>query len=281
MPTTTNFGWTTPADTDLVKDGAAAIRTLGNGVDSSMAQLKGGTTGQVLSKTSNTDMAFTWVTQDDANAIQNAIVDAKGDLITATANDTPARLGVGTNGQVLTADSTTATGIKWATPSAGAYTQLDAGSLSGSATAITSIAGTYRSLVLIIRNFQTTASTGFGLRINNDTTSANYKGTWIRDAGGSGSVGTLGSNSFIQGGLGNDMTTGNNKNQQVWYIEDYADTNAYKSITCSTYFYANGPAHYAGWIAAGYLSTTAITRLDFVNNASTWSGGTYVLYGVQ
>jgi hypothetical protein len=62
MPTTTNFGWSTPADTDLVKDGALAIRTLGNGVDTSMAQLKGGTTGQVLSKTSNTDMAFTWTT---------------------------------------------------------------------------------------------------------------------------------------------------------------------------------------------------------------------------
>jgi len=124
MPTTSNFGWTTPADTDLVKDGALAIRTLGNGIDTSMAQLKGGTTGQVLSKTSNTDMAFTWVTQDDANAIQNAIVDAKGDLISATAADTPARLAVGTNGQVLTADSSTATGLKWATPSAGTTVKL-------------------------------------------------------------------------------------------------------------------------------------------------------------
>lgn len=118
MPTTSNFGWTTPADTDLVKDGAAAIRTLGNGVDTSMAQLKGGTTGQVLSKTSNTDMAFTWVTQDDANAIQNAIIDAKGDIITGTANDTPAILSVGSNGSTLVADSSTATGLRWNVPPA-------------------------------------------------------------------------------------------------------------------------------------------------------------------
>lgn len=113
MPTTSNFGWTTPADTDLVKNGALAIRTLGNGIDTSMAELKGGTTGQVLSKTSNTDMDFTWVTTDDANAIQNAIVDAKGDLIAATANDTPARLAVGNNGETLVADSSATTGLRY------------------------------------------------------------------------------------------------------------------------------------------------------------------------
>ena len=113
MPTTSNFGWNTPADTDLVKDGALAIRTLGNNIDASMADLKGGTTGQVLSKNSNTDMDFTWVTSDDANAIQNAIVDAKGDLITATAADTPARLAVGSNGDTLVADSAATTGLRY------------------------------------------------------------------------------------------------------------------------------------------------------------------------
>jgi hypothetical protein len=117
--TTPNFGWTVPTSTDLVKDGATAIETLGDSIDASFVDLKGGTTGQVLSKASGTDLDFTWVAQDDSNAIQNAIVDAKGDLIAATAADTPARLAVGTNGQVLTADSTAATGIKWATPASG------------------------------------------------------------------------------------------------------------------------------------------------------------------
>lgn len=117
MPTTSNFGWTTPADTDLVKDGAAAIRTLGNGVDASFVDLKGGTTGQVLAKASNTDLDFTWTA--DASGIPATIFDAKGDIIAASAADTAARLAVGTNGQVLTADSTASTGLKWATPAAG------------------------------------------------------------------------------------------------------------------------------------------------------------------
>lgn len=113
MANTTNFNWETPDDTDLVKDGALAIRTLGNSIDTTLVDLKGGTTGQVLSKTSNTDMDFTWVTSDDANAIQNTIVDAKGDLISASAADVPARLAVGGNGTILVADSSQSTGLKW------------------------------------------------------------------------------------------------------------------------------------------------------------------------
>lgn len=62
MATTTNFGWTTPDNTGYVKDGALAIRTLGNGIDTSLLDLKGGTTDQVLKKNSGTDMDFVWGT---------------------------------------------------------------------------------------------------------------------------------------------------------------------------------------------------------------------------
>ena len=72
MAITTNFGWTTPDDTDLVKDGAAAIRTALGGPDTSFVDLLGGTTGQVLAKNSGTDLDFTWTEQDDTTLAFNA-----------------------------------------------------------------------------------------------------------------------------------------------------------------------------------------------------------------
>jgi hypothetical protein len=110
MATTTNFGWETPDDTDLVKDGALAMRTLGNSIDTSFVDLKGGTTGQNLRKNSNTDLDFTW-----AGDATNTVVDAAGDLLYGTAADTLGRLAIGTSGQVLSVSS----GLPaWTTPAA-------------------------------------------------------------------------------------------------------------------------------------------------------------------
>jgi hypothetical protein len=94
MATTTNYSWTTPDDTALVKDGAAAIRSLGTAIDTT---------------TYNNAQA----------AIAKTLIDAKGDLIAGSAADTVARLAVGANNTILVADSTTATGLKWAAPAGG------------------------------------------------------------------------------------------------------------------------------------------------------------------
>jgi hypothetical protein len=176
MATTTNFGWETPDDTDLVKDGAAAIRTALSGVDTSFVDLKGGTTGQVLAKASNTDLDYSWVS--DATGIPATIFDAKGDIIAATAADTASRLAVGTNGQILTADSTAATGLKWASPAGGSknWVLVNSGgtALSGSSTQITGLSS-YDDLMVIVAGASfTTANQGLYMTVNNVNTSSSY-----------------------------------------------------------------------------------------------------------
>lgn len=69
---TTNFGWVMPTSTDLVTDLPADFAVFGQAVDTTFVDLKGGTTGQVLSKASNTDMDFTWIEQDDTTLSFNA-----------------------------------------------------------------------------------------------------------------------------------------------------------------------------------------------------------------
>jgi len=122
-----------------------------------------------------------WVGINDADAIQNSIVDAKGDIIAATADNTPARLAVGTNGQVLTADSTQSTGLIWATPSTsgGGLTLIT----SASPSAVSSVSidncftSTYRNYVI---HFDATISTltniTFRLRASgSDDSGSNYQ----------------------------------------------------------------------------------------------------------
>ena len=95
---TTYFGWVMPTSTDLVTDLPADFNIFGQGVDTSMQDLLGGTTGQVLSKASNTNMAFTWIEQDDTTLSFNA---QTGTTYTLVASDS-AKLVTTSNASAVT-----------------------------------------------------------------------------------------------------------------------------------------------------------------------------------
>jgi hypothetical protein len=132
MATTTNYGWTTPDDTALVKDGASAIRTLGSSVDTTTKALNPSTTlGDIEYRSS-------------------------------TAN-TNTRLGIGTTGQVLSVSG----GVPaWTTSSSGGMTLLSTTSLSGTTTTVSSIDQTYTNLLIIVQDPSLAVGTGGRLRVS-------------------------------------------------------------------------------------------------------------------
>jgi hypothetical protein len=274
--TTPNFGWTVPTSTDLVKDGATAIETLGDGIDASFVDLKGGTTGQVLSKASGTDLDFTWVAQDDSNAIQNTIVDAKGDLIAATGSDTPARLAVGTNGQVLTADSTAATGLAWASAGAG-LTLIKTQTIGTAVTSVTvssAFSSTYDNYLITVSGGVASASGGFNLQLGSTTTG--YYGFEVYGLYSSSSVlGFSQSNASSFGDAG--VFSANSLQANVTIFSP----NLAKRTTILSSFGSSDTTSYGG-AKNGFLNdNTQYTAFTLSTTGPTLTGGTIRVYGYQ
>lgn len=281
--TTTNFGWDIPQSTDLVKDGATAIATLGQDIDTAFVDLKGGTTGQVLTKNSGTDLDFVWAASDDTNAIQNTIIDAKGDLIVGTAADTPARLPIGSNGYVLTADSAETAGVKWAAAaSGGGMTLLSTTSLSGSSTSVSITPTGYQNIQVVVSDFQLSGNGAIYVRINGANTDPNYagNGTYMRAYDYNYAQHPTSGTQLIFGNY--DFVSGNNNNFAVFNSYDVNNTSIWRSLD---YFIAGGQTTNAAYSLSynGSISiadTGALSSFDFRTN-STFSGGTIKIYGVK
>jgi len=248
MATTTNYGWTTPDDTDLVKDGAAAIRTLGSSADTTVFNLSPGTTA--------------------------------GDLDYYTSGTAKARIGIGTVGQVLTVNAG-ATAPEWATPAGGGgITLLSTTSLSGSSTTISSISGAYKDLYVRVYGVQySTGASPFTFSQNGSFLSYQQTGTtynsstsaYLTNNAGSGKISGL--NLYRAGG----------ENWFSLYFPNYSSTSNKRRSFQVFGGMESDPSESAVQSAGVYRTNPAValTSLTFNAPAGTFSAGTVLIYGAN
>jgi hypothetical protein len=295
MPNTTNFNWPTPADTDLVKDGAAAIRNLGNGVDTSLVDLKGGTTGQILSKASNADMDFAFITPNvgDLTEVQagtgisvasgtgpipvvtNTVAtafDAKGDLVVGTGADTFAKLTVGTNGHTLVADSAETTGLKWQAAAAGGFTSIASGSLTGSSVTISSIPATYYTLILEIIDFYNTSDETLLGTVNSTQSIYNNSLAFTQ---------ATNLNSTYMELTDSTYNNSDEANYAIIEFPAYYRTNVHKLAQGMCIYRNAANTQYATSQQRYGIGTLSAISSITIQTSANFSGGTYQLWGVK
>jgi hypothetical protein len=216
--------------------------------------------------------------QTQINAqIPKSIVDAKGDIIAASAADTVARLAVGANDTVLTADSSTGTGLKWATPAAGGMTLISTTTLTGASVTLSSIPSTYVHLQLVIRGYRPALDgSNLSLRVNSD-------GTANRHSNDNTSIGDNLTFSQPQWQIVRAQDNGTDQSLSCVTIFDYTNTTTWKTGQINAVSSHSGtPTNYNFIVSTNfYNQTAAITSLLLLPSSGNFTSGTALLYGVK
>ena len=296
MPNTTNYNWATPADTDLVKDGAAAIRTLGSSIDTTTKNLNPQTTTGALAYRSATANVNTALPIGTANQVLRVNSGGTAPEWATTADQTPlttkgdlfgfdtadARIPIGTNGHILTADSTQSLGLKWAAPAAGGgMTLLSTTTLSGSSTTISTIDQTYLQLYIVLKNINVDVSTNAYVQIEPNATT-NLTAYSMQIATG-GTISTQGDATGTLPLSSDIYQAANTNNSFAIQIFNYAATDSFKPFQIAGSYVVNAGTNASINASGNFRSNTALSSLKVVPGGATavFNGGTVLVYGVK
>jgi hypothetical protein len=212
-----------------------------------------------------------WVTKSGSSPLTT-----KGDVYTYSTTD--ARLAVGANDTVLTADSSTATGLKWAAPAAGGMTLISTTTLTGASVVLSSIPQTYKNLYIVVQNFQGDANDRqLQMRYNNDSTASRHYTQYT--TGNQEGVAFNAAQVTIVAGQHTTSANG----LAVVEIPNYTNTASWKigrSFAISNNYTTSTNANTSMNLVI-YNQTAAITSLGFLINSGNFDGGTILLYGVN
>lgn len=300
---TTNFGWVMPTSTDLVTDLPADFNVFGQAVDTSMADLKGGTTGQILSKATNTDMDFTWITNDVGditavtagtgisgggtsgavtitNSMQTTITTA-GDVLYGTGSAAVARLGIGTAGQVLAVNSG-ATAPEWVSAGASGLTLITRSTFTtSSAVNVNDVfSATYENYLILFKVSACSvanATTNMRMRVSGaDNTTANYAtGSWEANVSGGTNRSSNAATAFFTGGADIDK----NYTMTQTILSPFKTENT--TFTALSFNTATTGAYARAIYSAGLFDgTTSFTGFSVFPGSGTITG-TVAVYGYK
>lgn len=211
----------------------------------------------------------------------DTVLTTKGDLIVGNSTGDAARLGVGTNDQVLVADSTQSLGVKWATPVSGSLTQLASTSMSGNSFTFSSISGSYKNLLVILRGFNTT-STGTSPHlwhtINGGVTNASFA-----TGNNTTTVGNYTDSTRARMTISATMNSAGQAASCAISIPDYANTTGRKISTWHGAYYDLNASRFNAFAgSAGFETTSAVTSITIsLTGTETFNAGTAILYGVN
>ena len=205
------------------------------------------------------------------NSMATAI-DAKGDLVPGTGADTFSRLAVGANDTVLTADSSTATGLKWAGVASGGMTLLASGTLSGTSVSLTSISQSYENLIIYLRDYRNSGGTNSTqFRLNGNTADANSLEQRIQTT-------TYQVQGTVNHTISQEVSNTDADAHAYIFIPDYTSSSAALVQSYAYNKYANTTNTLLFSTTSFPSVNTAITSVQ-INSPSTWGGGTYELWG--
>lgn len=213
--------------------------------------------------------------------IDKSVITTTGDIIYASAANTPARLGIGSSGQVLTVSGGVPT---WATASSGGMTLIQTLTLSGSSVTSSTLPTTYKNLYVEAIDYSASTAALLTMRPNNDS-GANYTIFSVRfqssgsNFGPSGGSGGTSMTLLDPNDIGMDTTS--DGNISIANIYRYNETDTYK--LCNIFNHIKNSSGVVGTtnLVATWRNTAAITSLTFGTGAGTFTGGTIKIYGVN